>query len=130
MKREIVTAKAPEAIGPYSQAILIEETGLLFTAGQIALDPGTGQMSTGGVEEQTEKVLDNLTAVIEAAGGNLEGVVKTTIYLSDMGNFPKVNAVYEKYFNKPPFPARTTVEVASLPNGALVEMDTVVKLSG
>ncbi|MFQ6103041.1 MAG: RidA family protein [Candidatus Glassbacteria bacterium] len=124
------TDKAPAPIGPYSQAICLEEEGLLFTAGQIAIDPGTGQMVAGGIEEQTRMVLENLKAVIKAAGSDTGKTVKTTIYLKNMDDFPKVNAIYETYFSRQPYPARSTVEVASLPKGALVEIDAVVKIPG
>jgi len=128
MRREIRTDRAPAPIGPYSQAVLLEGDGLLFTAGQIALDPTTGELA-GNVEEQTVRVMENLKAVIEEAGGTMEGIVKTTIYLKNVDDFPRVNAVYERYFGKPPFPARSTVEVSALPRGALVEIEAVVKIS-
>jgi len=126
--KEVFTDRAPKPIGPYSQAVIHRGTGLLFTAGQIALDADTGDIVSGGVEEQTRRVLDNLTAVIEEAGGKMEGVIKTTIFLAHMSDFPKVNAVYETYFRGPPYPARSTVEVAALPREALVEVDAVVVL--
>jgi 2-iminobutanoate/2-iminopropanoate deaminase len=122
---EIGTGNAPKPIGPYSQAVLVKGQGLLFTAGQIGLDPATGEMVSGGVEEQAHRVLENLKAIIEAANGTLEDVVKTTIYLKNMGDFSKVNTVYASYFATRPYPARSTVEVASLPKGALVEIDAV-----
>jgi 2-iminobutanoate/2-iminopropanoate deaminase len=128
MLKEIVTDRAPRPIGPYSQAVIGEGRRLLFTAGQIALDVDTGNIVSGGIEEQTRRVLDNLRAVIEEAGGKMEGVIKTTIFLAHMSDFPQVNAVYETYFRKPPYPARSTVEVAALPRGALVEVDAVVVL--
>jgi len=130
MLKEVVTDRAPRPIGPYSQAVIVSGTGLLFTAGQIAMDPVSGEMVEGGVEEQTRLVLDNLQAVIEGAGGKMNGVIRTTIFLASMTDFPKVNAVYETYFKEPPFPARTTVEVAALPKGALVEVDAVAILPG
>ena len=126
--KAIASDKAPTPIGPYSQAVFLEEEGLLFTAGQIALDPETGQMVPGTIEEQTRIVLENLKVVIEAAGGTMGDIVKTTIYLQDMSDFQKVNAIYETYFMEPPYPARSTVQVASLPKGALVEIDAVVKI--
>jgi 2-iminobutanoate/2-iminopropanoate deaminase len=125
MAKEIETKKAPEPIGPYSQAVFIEDLGLLFTAGQIGIDPATGGMVPGGLEEEARRVLENLRAVIEAAGGTIECVVRTTIYLKNMADFAKVNSVYGSYFVKKPYPARTTVEVASLPKGALVEIDAM-----
>ena len=128
MIKKIETNNAPAPIGPYSQAVLIEAMGFVFTAGQIALDADSGEMIVGGVEDQTFKVMENLKAVIEAAGGNMGSVIKTTIFLKDMADFPKVNTVYERYFSTPPYPARSTVEVASLPKDALVEIDAVVKV--
>lgn len=125
MAKEITTTKAPQPIGPYSQAVLIENLRLLFSAGQIGADPATGEIVPGGIEEQTRRALENLRGVIEAAGGSLEGIVKTTIYLASMGDFPKVNSIYGNYFAKGPYPARSTVEVAALPKGALVEIDAV-----
>lgn len=121
----IVTEKAPKAIGPYSQAVRAGE--YLFCSGQIALDPASGELSGETAAQQTQRVLENLRAVIEAAGGKLAQVVKTTIYLTDMGTFPQVNEVYGKFFSGTP-PARATVGVASLPKGARVEIDAVVYL--
>ncbi len=119
----ISTDRAPGAIGPYSQAIRSGE--LLFCSGQIALSPTTGQLvGEGDVERQTRQVLDNLLAVLEAAGGTYESVVKTTVFLADMGDFPKVNAIYGECFVKAP-PARATVEVSRLPKDVLVEIDAI-----
>lgn len=124
--KDIRTGKAPAPIGPYSQALLVEQSGgLVYTAGQIALDAESGEMVGGGAGEQTRKVMENLKAVLEAAGTDMNRVVKTTIYLADMGDFPTVNEVYAGYFAEPPFPARSTVQVAALPKGALVEIDVV-----
>ena len=121
-KKQIATAKAPAAIGPYSQAILAGST--LYCSGQIPLVAKTGEMVAGGVEEQTLQVLENLSQVLAAAGFALDEVVKTTIYLTDLDNFALVNAIYGKYFPTPA-PARATVQVAALPKGALVEIDAV-----
>ena len=126
-RRAISTTGAPAAIGPYSQAIAIE--GLLFTAGQAALDPATGQLVEGGIEAETERVLANLTSVLDAAGCSWGDVVKTTIFLVDMGDFATVNAIYGRYMSDPP-PARSTVAVAALPKGARVEIEAVARLRG
>ena len=123
MSMEVIhTNKAPDAIGPYEQAI--KANGFVYTAGQIALQPETGELVEGGVEAQARRVLDNVTAVLEAAGASWDQVVKTTIYLTDMADFGAVNAIYESYLGAAR-PARTTVAVAGLPKGALVEVDTV-----
>jgi 2-iminobutanoate/2-iminopropanoate deaminase len=126
MSRQIVyTKEAPEAIGPYSQAVVVHD--LIYTAGQIALAPGTSALVGDDVESQTNQVLDNLAAVLKAGGSTFEHVVKVTIYLTDMADFPKVNAIYNERFNEDP-PARSTVEVSGLPLGALVEMDMVAQV--
>jgi 2-iminobutanoate/2-iminopropanoate deaminase len=122
MKEIIHTESAPKAIGPYSQAIAYN--GLIFVSGQIPLDPATGALVEGGIEEQTARVLDNLKAVLEAAGATLDTVLKTTIYLKDLGDFSKVNEIYGRYFPQYP-PARATVEVARLPRDVKVEIDAV-----
>ncbi len=127
--KEVKTGQAPAPIGPYSQAVIVEDSGMIYTAGQIALDAASGEMVEGGVREQSMKVMENLRSVLEEAGSGLGHVVKTTIYLSDMGDFPAVNEVYAGYFARPPYPARSTVEVASLPKGALVEIDAVAMVS-
>jgi 2-iminobutanoate/2-iminopropanoate deaminase len=124
MRETVKTGKAPAAIGPYSQAIRSE--GFLFCSGQIPLDPATGKIVEGGIEAQAERVLRNLEAVISAGGASLAGVVKTTVYLTDLSDFPAVNAVYGKFFPENP-PARATVQVAKLPAGALVEIDAIAK---
>ena len=121
--RTISTPKAPAAIGPYSQGVVVN--GLLYTAGQIALDPATGSVIDGDVVAQTERVLANLGAVIEAAGGSWQQVVKTTVYLAEMADFPKVNEVYARVFGSAR-PARSTVQVAGLPRGVLIEIDAIV----
>ena len=122
MKRIIATEKAPRAIGPYSQAVA--HNGLLYLSGQIALDPATGQLIEGDVAAQTERVLENLKAVLEAAGSSLGRVLKTTVYLKDLGEFARMNEVYGRYFPENP-PARATVEVARLPRDARVEIEAV-----
>ena len=128
MKREAVrTEAAPAAIGPYSQAV--RAGGFLFCSGQIPLDPSTGKMTDGGIEAQAERVLKNLDAVLTAGGATLRTVVKTTVYLVDLGDFPAMNAVYGNYFPENP-PARATVQVAGLPAGARVEVDAVATVEG
>ena len=121
-KQVIHTEKAPKAIGPYSQAIHIGN--LVYTAGQVALDPATMELVPGGVEEQTRQVLANLTNVLEAAGTSMSKVVKTTVFLKTMDDFAKMNAVYAEVFGENP-PARTTVAVSGLPKNALVEIECV-----
>jgi 2-iminobutanoate/2-iminopropanoate deaminase len=116
------TDKAPAAIGPYSQAIIAGD--FLFTAGQIALDPATGQIVPGDVTVQTERVIRNLTAILEAAGTSWPNVVKTTVFLQDMAEFPRVNEVYGRMIGDAR-PARSTVQVSALPRGVLVEIDAV-----
>ena len=120
--KQISTKHAPAAIGPYSQGIVAN--GFLFTAGQIALDPATGKIVDGGVVEQTERVMQNLQQVLEAAGTSWGDVVKTTVYLHDLSNFPIVNEIYGKWLGDAR-PARSTVQVPGLPRGALVEIDAV-----
>ena len=118
----VTTEQAPAAIGPYSQAIIAN--GFLFTAGQIALDPATGHIVEGGVAEQTERVMTNLGAVLASAGATWKDVVKTTVYLQDLSHFPIVNELYGKRLGDAR-PARSTVQVAGLPRGALVEIDAI-----
>ncbi|MBC7879397.1 MAG: RidA family protein [Anaerolineales bacterium] len=126
MKKKIVqTDKAPKAIGPYSQAIQTES--IVYTAGQIGIDPATGEFIEGGVEEQTRQVLNNLRNVLEAAGSSIDQVVKTTVFLKDMNDFAKMNAIYSEFFGENP-PARSTVAVAGLPKGGLVEIEAVALL--
>ena len=122
MKKVISTANAPQAIGPYSQAI--EAGGFVFVSGQIPLIPATGELVEGSVEVQTARVLENLKAILEAAGSSLENVVKTTVYITNMDDFTKVNGIYGQYFQENP-PARVCVEVSELPKGALVEIDVI-----
>jgi 2-iminobutanoate/2-iminopropanoate deaminase len=125
MTRQIVsTPSAPAAIGPYSQAVVASGTRTVYCSGQIPLDPQSGQMVEGDVERQTHQVMNNLAAVLQAAGASLEAVVKTTIYLTDLKNFSAVNQVYASYFPQTP-PARSTVQVAALPRGAAVEIEAV-----
>jgi 2-iminobutanoate/2-iminopropanoate deaminase len=121
-KNVVHTDKAPAAIGPYSQGIIAN--GLLFTAGQIALDPATGQVVTGGVSEQTERVLQNLAAIFDSAGTSWKNVVKTTVFLHDMRDFPIVNEVYARMVGDSR-PARSTVAVAGLPRDVLVEIEAI-----
>jgi len=125
MKEAIATNAAPQAIGPYTQAIRSGEW--LFLSGQIGLDPATGQLVAGGVVAETERVLANLRGVLAAAGGALDSVVRTTIYLADLGDFGTVNEIYGRAFSAP-FPARATVGVAALPRGARVEIDAIAVL--
>ncbi len=125
MKKVIKTNSAPEAIGPYSQAIKI--SGLLFTAGQIAISPEDKKLVELDIKLQTRQVLENLKAVIEAGGSDLTRVVKTTVYLTRPEDFPLMNEVYAEYFNTQP-PARTTVFVGNLPKGALIEIDAIAEL--
>jgi 2-iminobutanoate/2-iminopropanoate deaminase len=120
--RQISTDKAPAAIGPYSQAVIAN--GFLFTAGQIALDPVAGQIVQGGIVEQTERVMENLHAVLGAAGVSWNEVVKTTVYLHDLSHFPTVNEIYGRWLGDAR-PARSTVQVPGLPRGALVEIDAI-----
>lgn len=122
MKRAITTDTAPDAVGPYSQAV--QAGNLLFCSGQIALDPVTNELISGGVQEQTHRVMDNLQAVLEAAGSSLEQVVKTTIFLQDMNDYAVVNEVYGSYFAGDA-PARECVEVSRLPKDVLVEISLI-----
>ena len=126
MRQIVQTKQAPDAIGPYSQAVIAN--GFVFTSGQIPIDPATGQFVSGGIAEQTQQVLKNLTAVLEAAGTGLQQVVKTTVYLADMQDFTAMNEVYATFFGAQP-PARSTVQAARLPKDARVEID-VVALAG
>jgi 2-iminobutanoate/2-iminopropanoate deaminase len=127
MKKNVVhTDKAPKAIGPYSQAICTES--MIYTAGQIGLDPVSGELVASTVEEQTHQALTNLQNVIEAAGSTIGHVVKTTVFLKDMNDFPKMNAIYAEFFGDNP-PARSTVAVAGLPKGGLVEIEAIVLIA-
>lgn len=122
MREKIQTKAAPQAIGPYSQAI--SANGLVYASGQIPIDPGTGEFVSGGIREQTEQVLRNLSAVLEAAGSGLDRVVKTTVFLADMQEFTAMNEVYAQFFVNDP-PARATVQAARLPRDARVEIDAI-----
>jgi len=125
-RRAIETNDAPEPIGPYSQAVAAD--GVLYCSGQVPLDPGSGELVEGGIAEQARRCLENLDAVCNAAGTSLSSAARIGIYLTDMAAFPEVNEVYAGFFSEP-FPVRTTVGVAALPKGALVEMDATVPLS-
>jgi 2-iminobutanoate/2-iminopropanoate deaminase len=125
MKEIVSTAKAPAAIGPYSQAIKVTASQMLFCSGQLPLDPASGQLATGSYAEQTKLVMDNLKAIIETAGFVMADVVKTTIYLTNLNAFSEVNSIYQSYFSED-FPARTTVQVDALPRGAALEIDAII----
>jgi 2-iminobutanoate/2-iminopropanoate deaminase len=122
MKKQVQTDKAPKAIGPYSQGIIAN--GFVFCSGQIPIDPATGELNTGSIEDQTRQVLRNLGAVLEAAGSSFDDVVKCTVFLQDMNDFAKMNAVYAEFF-KAPNPARAAVQVARLPRDVKVEIEAV-----
>jgi 2-iminobutanoate/2-iminopropanoate deaminase len=122
MREVIATEQAPKAIGPYSQAIRAQ--GLIFTSGQIAIDPATAQIVAGDVGAQTDRVLKNLAAILQASGSALEKVLRCTVFLKNMGDFAAMNEVYGRYFKQAP-PARSTVEVARLPKDVLVEIDVI-----
>ncbi len=124
-KKVISTDKAPRAIGPYSQAI--RYGNLLFTSGQLGLDPDTGELVPGGIEAETRQVLTNIKNVLEMAGADLSCVVKTTVFLKDMADFAKMNAIYAEFFTQAP-PARSTIGVAALPKGGLVEIETIATI--
>jgi len=126
MKEIVLTEKAPRPIGPYSQAVAAEGR-LLFVSGQIPLNPETGEMVEGPIEEQARRAIENLLAVVEAAGGSAESVVKVTVFLRDMGDYGRFNGVYERYFSTSK-PARVVVEVSNLPKGAAVELDAIAVL--
>lgn len=127
MKKIIHSKRAPEPIGPYSQAIQLDN--LIFASGQVAIDPETGNLINGDVKIQTKRVLENLRAVLEEAGASLDTVVKTTIYLKQMDDFAVVNEIYAGYFNRS-LPARSTVEVARLPKDVLIEIDCIAHSAG
>ena len=122
-KETIITDKAPQAIGTYSQAV--RHGGLVFLSGQIPLDPASMEVVPGGIENQIRRVFDNLAAVCAAAGASLDDIVKLTVFLTDMGDFPQVNAIMGQYFTTP-YPARAAVQVAALPKGVSVEMDAIL----
>jgi len=125
MRDVILTDRGPKPIGPYSQAI--RANGFLYLSGQVALDPKTGEMTGVDIRQQTERVLENVKGILEAAGSNLHHVVKTTVFLKDMNEFAAMNEVYGKYFTSPP-PARSTVQVSRLPKDALVEIEVIAGL--
>ena len=125
MKQVILTDRGPKPIGPYSQAV--RSNGFLFVSGQVALDPKSGEFVGTDIRQQTERVLDNLKAILEAAGVSLHHVVKTTVFLKDMNDFSAMNETYARYFTAAP-PARSTVQAARLPKDALVEIDVIAAL--
>ena len=126
MKKTISTPQAPKAIGPYSQAVI--HNGIVYLSGQIAIDPATNQLlEAADVETQSRRVLDNLKAVLEAAGSSLDSVLRTTVFLKDMADFPKMNEIYGQYFSASP-PARSTVQAAKLPRDVSVEIDAIAAL--
>ncbi len=122
MRSVIATERGPKAIGPYSQAV--KANGFVFVSGQIPLDPATQQLVEGGITQQTERVMENLKGIIEAAGSSLERTVKTTVYLADLGDLAAMNEVYGRYFKQDP-PARATVEVARLPRDVRIEIELI-----
>ena len=126
MKRVVFASAAPTPVGPYSQAIVAG--GFVFASGQVPIDPASGKLVPGEIETQTERVLENLARVLEAAGSSLGHVVRASVYLVDLAMFPRMNAVYARYFSADPKPARTTVQVAALPLGAQVEIDAIATL--
>ena len=123
MKNPISTTSAPAAIGPYSQGVAT--TGLVFTSGQLGLDPATGAFAEGGIAAQTRQSLSNVKAVLEAAGSGMDKVIKTTVYLKDMNDFAEMNKVYAEFFGEGGFPARSAIEVARLPKDGLVEIEAI-----
>jgi len=129
MKTRIETDKAPKAIGPYSQGVKGSSTELLFLSGQIPIVPETGEVLSGSIEEQTKQVLKNLEAVLKAGGSSLERVLKTTVFLANMDDFPQMNAVYAQFFTHQP-PARSTVEVSRLPRNVRIEIDLIAMTEG
>jgi 2-iminobutanoate/2-iminopropanoate deaminase len=124
MREIIKTSNAPAAIGPYSQGIRVPAGQMIFTAGQIALDPATGRLIEGDIAAQTRRVLENVKAILATAGATLENVVKTTVFMADLNEFAAMNEVYAKFFPSNP-PARSTIEVKALPRGAKVEIETI-----
>ena len=124
MKKVISTHKAPAAIGPYSQAIQVGN--LVYTSGQIPVNPATGVFIEGGIKEQTRQSLTNVKAILEEAGLSMSNVVKTTVFMADMGDFAEMNAVYAEFFSEP-YPARSAVAVKTLPKGALVEIEVIAE---
>jgi 2-iminobutanoate/2-iminopropanoate deaminase len=127
MRKIVSTEKAPKAIGPYSQAVV--SNGVVYLSGQIPNDPATGQLVEGDITAQTERVLQNLKGVLEACGASLDSVLKVSVFLKDMADFPKMNEVYARYFTSNP-PARSTVQAAKLPRDVSVEIDAIASVSG
>lgn len=125
MRQAVATEQAPKAIGPYSQGV--RAANLLFVSGQIPIDPATGNLIEGDIAAQTRRVFENLSAILEAAGGSLDNVARTTVFLADMGDFAAMNEVYAGYF-KEPAPARSTVQAARLPKDARIEIDVIAVL--
>ncbi|QXM06542.1 RidA family protein [Crassaminicella indica] len=123
MKKIINTEKAPQAIGPYSQGTIGSK--LIFVSGQLPIDPNTGEFADGGIEGQTRQSIENLRQILESVGSGLDKVLKTTVFLSDMNNFAKMNKVYEELFGDSNYPARSAIEVARLPKDALVEIEAI-----
>ncbi len=126
LHEEVRTSKAPAPVGPYSQAVKAQ--GFVFASGQIPLDPETGKPVAGDIEAQTERVLANLRAVLEAGGASFDSVVRTTVYLTDLSLFPRMNVIYAKHFQGKPAPARVTIGAASLPLGVAVEIDAIAQV--
>ena len=125
MKNVISTSKAPDAIGPYSQAIQVGN--LVYTSGQLPIDPATGQFPEGGIKEQTRQSLTNVKAILEGAGLSMASVVKTTVFMADMDDFAEMNSVYAEFFAEP-YPARSAVAVKTLPKNALVEIEVIAEI--
>ncbi len=126
VKQVVRTDNAPAAIGPYSQAVI--SNGMVFVSGQIALDASSGEVVGDTLDIQTRRVLDNLKAVVEAAGSSMDKVIKTTVYMTDLSAFNELNGIYAEYFFNEPYPARATVEVSALPKDVLVEIDAVASI--
>ncbi|MDR0286922.1 MAG: RidA family protein [Clostridiales bacterium] len=125
MKTLVNTEKAPKAIGPYSQGMIVN--GFLYTSGQIAIDPITGNIVNGGIEEQTHRVFKNLEAILSEAGCTFDNIIKTTVFIRNMGDFNKVNEIYGLYI-KPVYPARSCIEVSNLPKNALIEIEAICEI--
>ncbi len=125
MKKVICTEKAPAAIGPYSQAVQVGN--LVYTSGQLPIDPATGQFPVGGIKEQTRQSLKNIQAILQGGGLSMTSVVKTTVFIADMNDFADMNAVYAEFFSEP-YPARSAVAVKTLPKGALVEIEVIAEI--
>lgn len=128
-RHPVRTDKAPRAIGPYSQGIRADGPGFVFVSGQVPIDPATGEIVAGGIREQTGRALTNVAAILEAAGGSLRSVVKTTVFLADFSDFAEMNAVYAERFGEDP-PARSTVEVSRLPKDARIEIEAIAIAPG